>query len=161
MLKKSTLLSVSIFVSLFMGLITPVQAHCKEGSKHWNGHLHCDKQEQEAEYAVTVEGDLFSSTPFVGRDGGGRNKPVQVNFQVVKLDLNFLFDKFEKPPGDGRGADCFNGTPVIGHNSTSIRITREKDGPEHVAYVTYHFTAYGDDGSTEIPYLFEMLDGVL
>ncbi len=51
---------------------------------------------------------------------------------------------------------CFDEAPVFS-NTIAITISQEKDGS---AYLAYWFTGYGDDGETEIPYLFEMLDGV-
>ncbi len=157
MLKKSPILfALAVFVLVVGWPITTVQAHCKKGSVHWTGHPHCDNEgggpTNKARYDVTVSGDLSSGRTFVGRDGGGKNKPVHVGFQIIDLDLvNFFPEVF-----GGRGQECFGKAPVVG-NTISLSIYEEKDG---FAYVTHWFTGHEEDGITEITYLFEMFDGV-
>ncbi len=85
MLKKSPILfALAVFVLAVGWPITPVQAHCVDSGPHSGNHPHCrnagDGPTNKAKYDVTVSGDLSSGT-FVGRDGGGRSKPVLVQFQ--------------------------------------------------------------------------------
>jgi hypothetical protein len=168
MQKKSTLLFVSIFVLLFIGLSDYGYGCHREvdGVRILHGKVEdCDDRTVESgdRYNVKVDGDLSSDQTFVGRDGGGRNKPVQVYFQFVDLidtdDLTSFFSDLSLFDGDG--ADCFGAAPVEG-NVSSIRITQDKDG---LAYVTYWFTGHGRNPAdpanpTEITYLLEMFDGV-
>ena len=150
MLKKSPILFALAVLVLAVGWpITPAQAHCK--GPHTGNHPHC--LDPGSTYDVTMTGDLSFIDPplYVGTDGGGRSKPVNVGFQVIKIDMSFFDDKF----GLGRGEKCFAEAPVEGMNTIAITISQEKDLS---ASLRYWFTAHGDDG-TVINYLLEMFDG--
>ncbi len=163
MLKKSPILfALAVFVVAVGWPITPVQAHCKEGTPHFGDHPHCTAEE--TTYKVTMTDDLvFGEESYVGTDGGGKSKPVHVNFQDAIIDLSFFFDKFgENQVGEQRGEACFAAAPVVGMNTIAITILQEKDG---TATLHYWFTSYGDDfdaedgTGTEIDYLLELFDG--
>ena len=112
-------------------------------------------------YDVTMTGDLFFIPPFaddgypdpgqvyVGSDGGGRSKPVNLGFQGITLDMSFFF---ENTQFGAKGITCFTAAPVDGMNTIAITISKEKDGTPSLRY---WFTGHGDDG-TEVNYLLEL-----
>ncbi len=167
MLRKSpTLFALAVFVLALGWSITPVQARCTEFGPHSGNHPHCRNAgggpTNKARYDVTVFDDLSTVDPitnlpisYVGRDGGGKSKPVSVGFQVIDMGLvSFFYNKFDKFVDQGRGTKCFGNAPVVG-NTISLSIYEEKDGS---AYGTHWFTGHLEDGITEITYLLEMLN---
>lgn len=172
MLKKSPILFALAVLVLAVGWPSPVQAHCK--GKHAPPHPHCDDDgtPSGSTYDVTMTGDLFfielltdhggtepiPEVAYVGTDGGGRSKPVNIGFQDIKIDMSFFFDKFDdqpEQPESQRGKACFEPAPVVGMNTIAITISQEKGGSPSLHY---WFTAVGADKETVINYLLELFD---
>ena len=167
MLRKSLILFAIVGFVLAVGWpITPVQAHCKKLHSDPD-HPHCRNDGTGpaggSTYDVTMMGDLnFDALSYEGLDGGGKSKPVNLDFQPIEIGLVAFFE--DEAVHFGREIDeiisCFGDAPLMG-NTIAITISQEKGGK---ASLNYWFTGRGADGTTSgadgtpIRYLLEMRD---
>ena len=165
MLKKSTLLSVSIFVLLFIGLSDYGYGCHKNGKPHGKNAGPCDPDPPEppggdAEYSVTITGAVFggSDAPWTESSGG---KSIQGDFRFGvsgvfgHLDLSFFTVPYPNGPFDGyRGLNCFGLKDVSLYPQASIQ--RGRGGRAEDVFWFSAFTA-NDDRDLRIPVLYQLI----
>ncbi len=153
MLKKSTLLSVSIFFLLFIGLSDSGYA-CHDGEKHNAPGTPCGGGGggEVGEYSVVITGDLEGENGInLWLDGVGRGDSIglsDVHGREVGflMDLNYFVDQFTPP----RGFNCFGGVLV----PLPLRGANLLQGKGGIAQGGLSFVASTDDGLSDIGYVF-------